>query len=76
MAVHTSVGIRAFSHLKKSAVFILEMRTDSIKVLIPEVSGGNDPYQNSRAVGMFSDMKLSVALHPQVFFTCLGTVQR
>lgn len=47
-AVHTLVGMRAFSHLKKPAVFTMEMRTDSIKALIPGVSGGNDPYQNSR----------------------------
>lgn len=48
MAMHTLVGLKAFSHLKKPAVFTMEMRTDSIKLLILGVSGGNDPYQNSR----------------------------
>lgn len=74
--MHTVVGTRAFSHLKKSAVFITEMRTDSVKVLIPEVTGDNDPYQNSRALGMLCNMKLPAALHPQAFFICIGTVQR
>lgn len=59
MTVHTLVGLRAFSHLKKSAVFIMEMRTDCIKALISEVSGGNEPYQNSRAI--LSNMKPPVS---------------
>lgn len=73
MAMHTLVGVRAFSHLKKSAVFIMEMRTDSIKALIPG-SGSNNPYQNSRALGILSNIELPVALHPRAFFICI--VQR
>jgi len=76
MSTSNLVGMRAFSQPKNSAAFIMEMRTDATWVLIPELTGRDDPYQNSRALGMLCNMKLPAALHPPAFFICIGAVQR
>lgn len=72
MSTHNSVGMRAFSHPKNSAVFIMEMRTNAIWILILEVTGNDDPYQNYRALRTLHNIKLPVALHPLAFFVCIG----
>ncbi|XP_009462277.1 PREDICTED: uncharacterized protein CFAP54 [Nipponia nippon] len=62
--------------MKNSAAFITEMRTNATWFLIPEVTGSDDPYENSRALRTLRNMKFPVALHPLAFFIRIGEVQR
>ncbi|XP_009880942.1 PREDICTED: uncharacterized protein CFAP54 [Charadrius vociferus] len=76
MSRHNTVSMRRFSHPKNSAVFIMEMRTKATWVLIPEVTGSDDPYQNSRALRTLCNVKLPVSLHTPAPFICIAAVQR
>lgn len=75
MSVHNSVGMRAFPHPKNSAAFLTEMKMIAAWVLLPEVTGSDDPCQNSRSLRMLCYIKFPVALHPLAFF-CIEAVQR